>query len=92
MFSDIKLLYLTQDSCYTPSCFTGGFLRKCLYFSISKTKIGNNKYEIGKGKYAPLLCLFLSHYATKKSIEKRVKKAQFFEFLPQNYGQSCRDN
>lgn len=44
MFSDTKLLYLTQDSGYTPSCFTGWFLGKYLYFNIYKAKIENRKY------------------------------------------------
>lgn len=46
MFSDIKLLYLTQDSGYTPSCFTGRFLRKCLYFTTSKAKIENKSMKL----------------------------------------------
>lgn len=89
MFSDIKLLYLTQDSGYTPSCFTGWFLGKCLCFNISKAKIGNKKYEIGKGYYAPLLYLFLGHYALKKALRKEWKRLKSLNFCPKMMGKAA---
>lgn len=75
MFSDIKLLYLTQDSGYTPSCFTGWFLGKCLYFTTSKLKLKTKNMKLEKDSSHHYCICSLVTIPPKKHWEKRGKRS-----------------